>query len=308
MALPKACRPMRFPTNVRALSRAGWAGYEPPIAPSAGVSRASTPSAGIGPRLASLARLRGRAAGGIQEKATGRALHGILEMALTRANSPARRRWFGRPARESVGAAASWWPRSIPATPILFLNTGKLFGETLRYRDRLQDVLGLGDVRSAGAQPGSPPEKNDPEGTLWSRDTDACCRFPQDRSAGQGAGRLRGDRHRAQTLPDGRAQRHGADQIRRWPLPFQSACRLDLDHLTRYIDEHRLRHPLVKDGYPSIGCMPCTRRVSAGEEYRAGRWAGLDEDECGIHAGIDSNVIPPLRSGGGGPPWRGQFR
>ncbi len=47
------------------------------------------------------------------------------------------------------------------------------------------------------------------------------------------------------------------------------------------------RHPLVEDGYPSIGCMPCTRRVQAGESYRDGRWSGLDKDECGIHVGVD---------------------
>ena len=47
---------------------------------------------------------------------------------------------------------------------------------------------------------------------------------------------------------------------------------------------HKLpRHPLVEDGYPSIGCMPCTRRVQAGEDYRAGRWSGIEKDECGIH-------------------------
>ncbi len=63
-----------------------------------------------------------------------------------------------------------------PATPILFLNTGKLFGETLRYRDRLQDMLGLGDIRSLAPNPAD-RAKFDPEGTLWSKDTDACCNF-----------------------------------------------------------------------------------------------------------------------------------
>jgi phosphoadenosine phosphosulfate reductase len=57
-----------------------------------------------------------------------------------------------------------------------------------------------------------------------------------------------------------------------------------LRELEAYTDAHALpRHPLVEDGYPSIGCMPCTRRVAAGEDYRAGRWSGLDKDECGIH-------------------------
>ena len=82
----------------------------------------------------------------MQEKAAGRDAHGILELALT-GELRARPRWFRRSARNRR-CCCIWWRRSIPATPILFLNTGKLFGETLRYRDRLQDVLGLGDVRS----------------------------------------------------------------------------------------------------------------------------------------------------------------
>src|SRR5215467_9155714 len=61
-----------------------------------------------------------------------------------------------------------------PTTPVLFLNTGKLFGETLRYRDRLQDVLGLTDIRAVGPHPDD-RKAIDPEGTLWSRDPDACC-------------------------------------------------------------------------------------------------------------------------------------
>ncbi len=63
-----------------------------------------------------------------------------------------------------------------PTTPVLFLNTGKLFGETLRYRDRLQDVLGLTDIRAIGPHPDD-RAKADPEGTLWSRNPDACCHF-----------------------------------------------------------------------------------------------------------------------------------
>ena len=63
-----------------------------------------------------------------------------------------------------------------PNTPVLFLNTGKLFGETLRYRDRLQDALGLGDIRSIAPSLGD-CALNDPEGILWSRDADACCHF-----------------------------------------------------------------------------------------------------------------------------------
>ena len=68
-------------------------------------------------------------------------------------------------------------------------------------------------------------------------------------------------------------------------------------------------HPLVEDGYPSIGCMPCTRRIQAGEEYRAGRWAGLDKDECGIHIGVDGDgstrsFVPRARCSDGQNPSR----
>jgi phosphoadenosine phosphosulfate reductase len=65
-----------------------------------------------------------------------------------------------------------------------------------------------------------------------------------------------------------------------------------LPKLLAYMDEHRLpKHPLINDGYPSIGCIPCTRRVAAGEGYRDGRWAGWEKDECGIHAGLDGEGI-----------------
>ncbi len=65
-----------------------------------------------------------------------------------------------------------------------------------------------------------------------------------------------------------------------------------LADLESYTTEHEIpRHPLVDDGYPSIGCMPCTRRVQSGEGYRDGRWSGLDKDECGIHLGVDGDGI-----------------
>jgi phosphoadenosine phosphosulfate reductase len=178
-----------------------------------------------------------------------------------------------------------------PSTPVLFLNTGKLFGETLRYRDRLQDELGLVDVRSLAPSTAERAAK-DPDGTLWSRDTDACCNFRKVipiRHALEGFDAQITGRKRFQTrdravmkkveLSDGR--------FRFNPLADWTQAELEA-----YIDAHNLpRHPLVDDGYPSIGCMPCTRRVAAGEGYRDGRWSGLDKDECGIHDGVDGEGI-----------------
>jgi phosphoadenosine phosphosulfate reductase len=177
-----------------------------------------------------------------------------------------------------------------PNTPVLFLNTGKLFGETLRYRDRLQDLLGLGDVRSLAPHPIDRANR-DPDGTLWSRDTDACCNFrkvvPLKRALEGFDAQITG-RKRFQTRERATMQtvEFFEGRFRFNPLADWSQAELDA-----YVLEHNLpRHPLVEDGYPSIGCMPCTRRVQSGEGYRDGRWSGLDKDECGIH-GLDGEGI-----------------
>jgi len=177
-----------------------------------------------------------------------------------------------------------------PNTPVLFLNTGKLFGETLRYRDRLQERLGLGDLRALA------PNVNDratldPEGTLWSRDTDACCNFrkviPLKRALEGFEAQVTG-RKKFQTRERAAMQPVELFEGRFRFNPLVEWSQADLE---AYMDAHDLpRHPLVEDGYPSIGCMPCTRRVKSGEDYRAGRWSGLDKDECGIH-GVDGEGI-----------------
>ncbi|HEY1708664.1 MAG TPA: phosphoadenylyl-sulfate reductase [Rhizomicrobium sp.] len=224
----------------------------------------------------------------LQFAARGRDAHGILELALSGEMK-------GKTAVvSSFGAESAVLLHMVaqidPNTPVLFLNTGKLFGETLRYRDRLQDELGLGDVRSF-APSTAERRRLDPEGALWSRDTDACCNFrkviPLRRALegfdAQITGRKRFQTHARQEMQpvefyDGRFR---FNPLADWSLP----------DLERYTELYCLpRHPLVEDGYPSIGCMPCTRRVQAGESYRAGRWSGLDKDECGIH-GVDGEGI-----------------
>ncbi len=170
-----------------------------------------------------------------------------------------------------------------PATPVLFLNTGKLFGETLRYRDRLQDVLGLMDVRAIGPHPADRAAR-DPVGDLWSKNPDACCNFrktvPLSRAM-EGFDAWITGRKRFQT--DSRAGMDAVEMVgpryRINPLADWSSAELD-----RYMQEHHLPpHPLVRDGYLSIGCMSCTSRVKDGEDARSGRWRGQDKTECGIH-------------------------
>jgi len=216
-----------------------------------------------------------------REKARGRDAHGILGLALTGELA-------GKTAVvSSFGAESAVLLKLVadidPNTPILFLNTGKLFGETLRYRDRLQDMLGLGDVRSLAP---STADRNrfDPDGTLWSKNADACCDFrktvPLGRALEPFLAQVTG-RKRFQTR-----ERAGMQPVESFQgrLRFNPLWNWDLQQLEAFVARHKLpQHPLVEDGYPSIGCMPCTRRVQAGEDYRAGRWSGLDKDECGIH-------------------------
>ncbi len=225
----------------------------------------------------------------MQAAAEGLDAHGILKLGLTG-------EFAGRSAVVSSFGAESVVLLHLvaqidPTTPILFLNTGKLFGETLRYRDRLQDVLGLTDVRSLAPHPADRTAL-DASGELWARDTDACCNFrkviPLKHALSgfdaQITGRKRFQtKERATMLPveffDGRFR-------------FNPLCEWTLADLDAYTERHGLpKHPLVEDGYPSIGCMPCTRRVAQGESYRDGRWAGQDKDECGIHIGVDGEGI-----------------
>ncbi len=224
----------------------------------------------------------------LQFAARGRDARGLLELALTGelAGKTAVVSSFGAESAVLLHLVAS----VDPNTPILFLNTGKLFGETLRYRDRLQDELGLGDIRSLA--PGLEDKlRLDPEGSLWSRDTDACCSFrkviPLKRALEGFDAQITG-RKRFQTNARHEMQ---AVEFFEGRFRFNPLADWSLVQLEDYMTQHNLpRHPLVDDGYPSIGCMPCTRRVQSGEGYRAGRWAGLDKDECGIH-GVDGEGI-----------------
>ena len=178
-----------------------------------------------------------------------------------------------------------------PSVPVIFLNTGKLFGETLRYRDRLQEKLGLTDIRAIGPHPDD-TRTLDPDGTLWARDPDSCCNFrkvlPLRRALGGFDAEITG-RKRFQTVA-----RTGMAPIELNGTRFVVNPLWDwsLQDLKEHILAHDLpRHPLVEDGFLSIGCMPCTERVKEGGDYRSGRWAGASKDECGIHENVEGDGI-----------------
>jgi phosphoadenosine phosphosulfate reductase len=172
-----------------------------------------------------------------------------------------------------------------PATPVLFIDSGHMFPETLAYRDRLVAHLGLTDVRSI-----NPSAEDlatfDPEGFLWSSDPDRCCEIRKTAPLaavleGYDAwitGRKRFQSGTRASLPLFEAE---GDRVKINPLAGWTASDLLL-----YLDRQDLpRHSLVAKNYLSIGCIPCTSPVRPGEDARAGRWRGRGKVECGIHLG-----------------------
>lgn len=169
------------------------------------------------------------------------------------------------------------------ATPVLFLETGKLFDETLAYRDLLINRLGLSDVHNLRPDPRA-LAAHDEGGTLWFRDADACCRIrkvePLERGLKPFAASING-RKRFQAATRSNIPLVEADGAR---LKFNPLADWGPAEIEAYFIRHDLpRHPLVAQGYPSIGCAPCTQPVQAGEDARAGRWRDSGKTECGIH-------------------------
>jgi phosphoadenosine phosphosulfate reductase len=167
------------------------------------------------------------------------------------------------------------------ALPVVFLETGELFDETLEYQRQLTRFLGLKDVRVIRPDPADLARAED----LWRSDLDACCHLrkvlPLERA-------LRGFR----ALVDGRKRFHGDGReavqtieageggiVKISPLAGWSQEQID----GAFHDRALPRHPLVAQGYRSIGCWPCSRPVAADESIRAGRWPGAGKTECGIH-------------------------
>ncbi|MGY3498633.1 MULTISPECIES: phosphoadenylyl-sulfate reductase [unclassified Bradyrhizobium] len=170
-----------------------------------------------------------------------------------------------------------------PAIPVVFLDTGWLFEETLAYRDTLIKTLGLTDVRSI-----KPDEealsRQDPDRELWFTDPDACCRIrkvePLARALKPFAGWING-RKRFQGGARADIPVVEDDGVRLKFNPFANVSREEIEAI--YTLGKLPPHPLVASGYQSVGCMPCSSRSAAGEDARDGRWRGRAKTECGIH-------------------------
>ncbi|MEI7573866.1 MAG: phosphoadenylyl-sulfate reductase [Phenylobacterium sp.] len=181
-----------------------------------------------------------------------------------------------------------------PDLPILFLDTGMLFAQTLDYRQALSKRLGLTqvrDLRPAFADLAT----TDPGSDLWRRDTDTCCEVRKVLPLERGLGNF-------EAWITGRKRFHGGDRM---ALPvveradgrikFNPLANWDKAALEAYMQAHGLpAHPLVEHGYPSLGCWPCTQPVEAGQDVRAGRWAGSEKSECGIHVARAPGAVNDL--------------
>ncbi|MBI5958247.1 MAG: phosphoadenylyl-sulfate reductase [Chloroflexi bacterium] len=214
--------------------------------------------------------------------------------------------WAGERLMPALAATSSFQTQSVallhligqvrPDLPVIFLDTGYHFPETLAYRDELVARLGL-TLRIVRAEINQAEVIKQHGDALYRRDPDLCCYInkvePMQRALRDLDAWLTGIR-RDQTstraaaqvielLPDGQAKIN----------PLLAWTRQDL---WSYIHHHDLpSHPLFSQGYISIGCAPCTAPVTDGGDERSGRWAGKNKTECGLHTNALAPVTTPAK-------------
>lgn len=170
-----------------------------------------------------------------------------------------------------------------PALPVIFLDSQKLFQETLAYRDELIKLLGLKNVQTVYPDY-SDTTRDDPEGTLWETRANACCYIRKVKP-------LQKALKNYVAWITGRKRYHGGlrsnmpviesfeGRVKINPLAAWSPEDIAREFIARKLPEH----PLKAKGYLSIGCLPCTDLPVSGQDARSGRWKGSDKEECGIH-------------------------
>lgn len=172
-----------------------------------------------------------------------------------------------------------------PDVEVVFLDTGYHFAETIGTRDAVAATLPVNLISITPVQ--SVAEQDATYGKdLYARDPDLCCALRKVQPLNDvlskydawATGLRRAETHNRVIAPvigwDDKKGKVKVSPLARWSD----------DQVDRYIAENGvLVNPLQYDGYPSIGCWPCTRRVAPGDDPRSGRWAGLNKTECGIH-------------------------
>lgn len=169
------------------------------------------------------------------------------------------------------------------SAPVLFVDTEFLFPATLTYQRDVAEQLGLSDIRVIKPSREALLER-DVDGILHHFDTDACCALRKTEPLNKalegfggwitGRKRIHGGARQSLPLFEKNGRHIKVNPLANWTQPM----------VADYITKHDLpRHPMVAQGFPSIGCQPCTTPAKEGEDPRAGRWRGQEKSECGIH-------------------------
>jgi phosphoadenosine phosphosulfate reductase len=175
--------------------------------------------------------------------------------------------------------------RAFPGVDVVFLDTGYHFPETIGTRDAVAAVM---DVNVISLTPRQTVAEQDAEygPKLHDRNPDLCCALRKVQPLEEGlkaydawATGLRRDESPSRANTPVVSWDHGRRKVKISPIARWTQADVDA-----YVAEHGvLTNPLLMDGYPSVGCAPCTRRVLEGEDARSGRWAGSNKTECGLH-------------------------
>ncbi len=185
------------------------------------------------------------------------------------------------------GVLLHLWSELAPERPVIFLDTGFLFAETLRYRDLLQERLRL-KVEVVRPAVGRDAFLRENGANVYEFNPDLCCQHnkvdplaPYQARARAWVSGLRRDQSSARAnTPILQATEQGTVKVH--PLATMTGA-----EARAYLADHGIpEHPLVARRYLSIGCEPCTRPIEEGEDERAGRWAGRSKTECGLHTSL----------------------
>jgi len=187
--------------------------------------------------------------------------------------------------------------RADPRIPVIFVDTQKMFAETLTYRDTLIERLGLRNATVVRPDAAVLAAK-DETGLRWSYDPDGCCAIRKVEPLARAKAGLDSwisGRKAFQSVTRQDIPRFEIEDGRLKLNPLGNWIKADLE---AYFEERDLpRHPLEAKGFLSVGCEPCTSPVAPGEDPRAGRWRGWDKTECGIHSpsssDADDGALPP---------------
>lgn len=173
-----------------------------------------------------------------------------------------------------------------PAANVFYLDTNLLFSETYALRDWAVEKYGLPNLRRVSPKLTLAEQANEHGDALWSRDPNACCNIrkvaPLTAVLSEYDGWITGIRR-------DQAPTRANAQVFEWDAKFNLVKVNPLatwtnDQVWDYIHENDVPYnPLHDHGYPSIGCIHCTRPVKEGEDPRSGRWSGFQKTECGLH-------------------------